>query len=322
MTDYTIAFWNAENLFDVADSPRRTEKLQRTLGKELQGWTQEVLDRKIQQLASVIKQMNGGKGPDLLGLAEVENQYVLELLVAALAPINRNFGIAHSDSPDNRGIDVAFLFDQDRLKAEERFYHFVMRRTATRDIVQVNFRTSGGKAIVVIGNHWPSRSGGELESEAYRIIAGETLAYFHERIRQVQNDDDIAVIALGDFNDEPFSRSLVDYALSERCQTKVVNAQNAKFLNLMWPLMGQNSGTHYFDNYANMLDQCLVSKGLLTGRSGFKTETESIIIFRVPEMVKPGEYPGPIKFGRPSSKDLNMNGYSDHFPILVQVQEL
>ncbi|HEY6011437.1 MAG TPA: endonuclease/exonuclease/phosphatase, partial [Nitrospirota bacterium] len=260
-------------------------------------------------------------GPDLLGLAEIENQYVLELLVAALAPLNRNYGIAHSDSPDSRGIDVAFLYDQDQLTAEEKFFHFVMRRTATRDLVQVNFRTSAGKLFVVIGNHWPSRSGGELESEPYRMMAGETLAYFHDRIRQVQNTDDVAVLAMGDFNDEPFSPSLVEYALSERSRAKVTNARTARFLNLMWPLMGQNSGTHYFDNYANMLDQFLVAKGLLTGNSGLEAVMDSLRIFRVPEMVKPGEYPGPIKFGRPSSKDLNENGFSDHFPILIQVRE-
>jgi hypothetical protein len=37
--DYRIAFWNVENLFDEQNSPHRTEKLQRTIGNELRGWT-------------------------------------------------------------------------------------------------------------------------------------------------------------------------------------------------------------------------------------------------------------------------------------------
>ena len=36
---YYIAWWNLENLFDEEDSPRRTEKLQRTIGGDLAGWT-------------------------------------------------------------------------------------------------------------------------------------------------------------------------------------------------------------------------------------------------------------------------------------------
>ncbi len=52
--DYFAAFWNLENLFDVANSPRRSEKLRRTLARELKGWTTPVLNRKVSQLASII----------------------------------------------------------------------------------------------------------------------------------------------------------------------------------------------------------------------------------------------------------------------------
>ena len=60
MPDYYVAFWNLENLFDINNSPRRSEKLQRTLKSELSKWTTPVLNRKIQQLASIIRQMNHG----------------------------------------------------------------------------------------------------------------------------------------------------------------------------------------------------------------------------------------------------------------------
>jgi Endonuclease/Exonuclease/phosphatase family len=50
----------------------------------LLAWTPARRDRKISQLASVIAQMNGGAGPDLLGVCEVEKRFVLDLLVAAL----------------------------------------------------------------------------------------------------------------------------------------------------------------------------------------------------------------------------------------------
>jgi hypothetical protein len=320
MVEYYIAFWNVENLFDVFDSPRRSDKLQRTLAGELDGWTSQVLDRKIHQLVSIICQMNGSRGPDLLGVCEIENEYVLGLLVNVLRPLNRHYQIAHFDTLDQRGIDVAFIYDQDLLTANEQFSHFIVKRAATRDLLQVNFRTSTGKLLVVIGNHWPSRMGGQFETEPYRIIAGETLAYFHERIREVQNDDNVAVLAMGDFNDEPSNRSLTDYALSERLRTRVTKARSAKFLNLMWPILGQGIGTHYHENSPNVLDQFLVSKGLLTGRSGFAAIQESVEVLRFPEMVKAGDYPAPKRFGRQSSLDID--GFSDHFPISLRLKEI
>ena len=78
-----------------------------------------------------------------------------------------------------------------------------MRRTATREIFQVNLQTHRGRTWAVFGNHWPSRSGGQMESAGYRAIAGETLAFFHERVLQVHGPA-TPVLAMGDFNDEPF----------------------------------------------------------------------------------------------------------------------
>lgn len=319
MDSYAFAFWNLENLFDVENSPRRSEKLQRAIGRDLQGWTQTLLDRKVTQLASVIRRMNNGHGPDLLGVCEIENAYVMELLVQALVPLGRAYAVAHHDMSDERGIDVGFIYDSAMFIAEEQFSHVVMKRTATRDIFQVNFRTRNGRRLVVVGNHWPSRSAGKLESEPYRMIAGETLAYFHKRILDVLGDD-TPVLALGDFNDEPFDRSLEEYALSTRSATKVGNAFIPRLLNLMWPLMGQGSGTFYFDDYPNFLDQFLANKSLLTKISPIRVVPESVEIVRFPEMISKGEYPQPIRFGG-MGKPVNTNGFSDHFPIALNVEE-
>ena len=318
-SQYRIAFWNLENLFDIEDSPRRGDKLQRAIGKDLEGWTQARLDRKVSQLASIIRQMNGGRGPDMLGVCEVENDHVMNLLVQALAPLGRNYAVEHHDMSDRRGIDVGFIFDAALFAVEAQFSHFVMRRTATRDILQVNFRTHSGRLFVVVGNHWPARSGGQLESAGYRAIAGETLTYFHQRILEVHGAD-TPILAMGDFNDEPSDRSLVDYALSTRSRTKVVNARVARFLNLMWPFMGQGLGTHYYDNFPNVLDQFLANKNMLKGNLPIRALPDSVDIVRFPEMVDTGDYPKPIRFGG-MGKPVDQNGFSDHFPIAVTVPE-
>jgi endonuclease/exonuclease/phosphatase family metal-dependent hydrolase len=317
--EYRIAFWNLENLFDIEFSPRRGEKLQRAIGRDLEGWTPARLDRKISQLASIIRQMNGGSGPDMLGVCEVENAHVMNLLVQALAPLGRNYTVEHHDMSDRRGIDVGFIYDADLFAAEAHFSHFVVRRTATRDLFQVNFRTQHNRLFVVVGNHWPARSGGKLESAAYRAIAGETLAYFHQRILEVQGVG-TPVLAMGDFNDEPFDRSLVGYALSTQSRTKVVNSQSLRFLNLMWPLMGQGFGTYYYDNFPNVLDQFLANKNLVKQNVPLRVFPESLEIVRLPEMIDTGDYPKPIPFGG-MGKPVNQNGFSDHFPIAVTVVE-
>lgn len=223
---YYVAWWNLENLFDEENAPR-TDKLKRAIGKNLVGWTPARRDRKISQLASVIAQMNGAAGPDLLGVCEVENRTVVDLLVASVfarLPA-RHYAVVHADTDDARGIDVAFVYDADLLEVpiDAVFFHVVMRRNATREIVQVNFKTKAKQRTwAVFGNHWPSRSGGQFESAGYRHIAGETLGYFHQRALEVHGPATPA-LAMGDFNDEPFDASLVTHALSERQRQKVVD---------------------------------------------------------------------------------------------------
>jgi thymidylate synthase len=63
MRSYYVAWWNVENLFDEEDAValgRRTDKVFRTIKNDIAGWTPELRDRKIDQLASIIAQMNNG----------------------------------------------------------------------------------------------------------------------------------------------------------------------------------------------------------------------------------------------------------------------
>jgi endonuclease/exonuclease/phosphatase family metal-dependent hydrolase len=320
---YSVAWWNVENLFDEENSPRRSDKLARALGNSIIGWTPALRDRKIDQLASVIAQLNGGAGPDLLGICEVENEFVVNRLKDAVNTrlAGRAYQVVHADTVDERGIDVAFLYDPTLFTApaDQRFQHVVMRRTATREIFQINLQTHRNRTWAVFGNHWPSRSGGQLESAGYRAIAGETLAYFHQRVWEVHGDQTPA-LAMGDFNDEPFDLSLVQYALSTRQRTKVVRGTSPRLWNLMWPILGRGEGSFFFDNFANMLDQFLVDKNMGLQTSPIQAIPDSITIIQFPGMVSGGTYPAPVPFGG-MGKPVNTNGFSDHFPIAMAVHE-
>lgn len=324
MSNYYISWWNVENLFDIQNAPDRPVWLQSKLNSELNGWTQSVLDTKTLQLSKVIKFMNNNHGPDILGLCEVENLHVIELLVGQLASLGRNYQIAHHDTPDGRGIDVAFIYDSNKFTFDGHFSYTVLKRSATRDIFQVNFKTIAQKDLILIGNHWPARSAGTYESEPFRIIAAETLSYWIERILEIKGSN-TAIVVMGDFNDEAFNRSMTDYALSTNQPMKVKNSQTPRLLNLSWKYFNKSQGSFYYDNFAYCFDQILVSKGIVKGNYGFSLPTNaaggymSQIVY-YPDMVSGGSYPDPIKFGRPS-ESYNPNGFSDHYPVAFLLQE-
>ncbi len=341
MSVYSIAWWNVENLFDAEDSPIRTDKLKRALGKDLEGWDENVLGKKINQLSKAISKMNNDTGPDILGVCEVENRNVLDKMKDSLHTLPHYYEIIHADTQDRRGIDVAFLYDANKFEVEPSkvFFHYIVKRSATREIVQVNFKSkSSEEYLVLVGNHWPSRSGGQLESEPYRMMAGETLAYFNQRIQE-ELGDKTAIIAMGDFNDEPYNRSITDYALSTVSRKKVERSISLPWLyNLMWPILSNGMGTFYYNGLLNLLDQFMVSKGIVTEDSKFQLvshddgrassngggggSSSPVQVLAYPELIDNDKTGKPKKFGKPSDKTgINEDGFSDHFPISLVLSE-
>ena len=323
--EYFIAWWNLENLFDVDNSSERPDWLKKKLASELKGWNATVLNKKLKQLGSIISQMNGGAGPDVLGVCEVESRGVLVKLVDALKATlpNKDYGIVHADNKDARGIDVAFIYDKQLFyapSAKDIFNHVVLKRNATRDIVQVNFKakTPAKEDLVLIGNHWPSKLGGDLESEPYRILAAETLSYWMERIREKYGYD-VPIVVMGDFNDEPFNRSITNYALGLKDSKRVKSKRSKKpyLYNLMWDVQTDGNGTHFYDSWG-ILDQILVNRPLLRTDSPLRLVADSCEIFKPSELIKSGK---PRRFGRPSKKSgYDNDGYSDHLPVTVRIR--
>ncbi|MDZ7691603.1 MAG: hypothetical protein U5K69_10845 [Balneolaceae bacterium] len=323
--NYYITWWNLENLFDVEESSWRPEYLQNRLRNELKGWDRSVLNKKINKLSSIISNLNNGRGPDLFGVCEVENERVLQQLVEALSSLSRSYRVAHHDMSDNRGIDIAFVYDSDLFSLQNQFHYEVLKRSATRDIFQINVTTTQGRELIFIGNHWPSRSGGEYVTEPYRILAAETLSYWMERIHDIKGTD-IPVVVMGDFNDEYFNRSITEYALSTKSQQKVINSRTPRLYNLMWSLSSSGLGTFYYQNFPLVLDQFMLSKGLFLSSSPIFprtfTDGNSAKIELFDEMISGGDYRNPIRFGRPSTSEFNPEtGYSDHYPISMLLVE-
>ena len=335
--DYLVAFWNLENLFAPEDYPEREPWIAKSMKKDLTGWTDQLFEKKVQQLASIIGKLNNGAGPDLLGVCEVENRFALGKLAAAVKALlpARDYGVVHVDSlADQRGIDTAFIYDKKVLSVDDKaiFSHFVVRRTGTRDITQATFKTNAGNELVALANHWPSRAG-NTNSAGFRMTAGETLGYWHERIRE-EKGKDVAVLAMGDFNDEPGDASVVIHANASRERDDIENSQSARFYNVAWNYLRQDVltksgnnrilyGTLYFGGNGNVFDQILVSKSLLKG-SKLQVKEDTARIEAIQDMVADGKNDGPIRFGLPkgdATKNVNESGFSDHFPVSVKITE-
>ncbi|MFL6503202.1 MAG: hypothetical protein ACJ70W_06660 [Nitrososphaera sp.] len=103
----------------------------------------------------------------------------------------RNYDIIHVDTQDERGINVAFLYDKTKFEVEpdKVFFETIVNSCNLRNNAGKFKSKAAGDRLVPVGNHWPSRTGGQLESEPYRLIAGETLAYFNQRIQEVHGGE-------------------------------------------------------------------------------------------------------------------------------------
>lgn len=323
MVKHHIYWWNLENLFDIENSPRRSTFLNNHLGSELNGWTSTVLAKKIANLAAIISQFNENKGPDILGVCEVENEYVIQLLINAMnTTLGRDYGYVISEGEDKRGIDTALLYDKAKYGPEQLTFSLrIIKRNTTRDLFQVHINTANKNKLIFILNHWPSRSGGELESEPFRIMVAENLSYWIERIFEEQGKD-ASIILMGDFNDNPFNKSITNYlmAINNKALVKSNRAKLKYFYNIMHRFMDEQIGTFVFGNEFNILDQFMISKSILSEKASLPFKLNSVSIIDYPELVK-GIYKKPVKFSRPNSSGFNDKGYSDHLPIKMVLSE-
>ena len=139
--EFFIGSWNLENLFDTKDDPSVKGDEEYT-PESAKHWTKERLDIKLKNLAKIISKMNDGKGPDVLGVCEVENRQVVEMLVEQLKSLGRKYEIIHKDSPSERGIDCAIIYDSSVFTLVEPQFHHVDADN-TRDIVEAKLKRNG-----------------------------------------------------------------------------------------------------------------------------------------------------------------------------------
>lgn len=315
-----LAFWNTQNLFDTVDDPKINDEDFLPNG-EMQ-WNEERLDKKKYNLARIIRMMNEERGPDILGICEVENQGVLESMVSKYLS-DLGYKIAYLESPDNRGIDNGLIYKSDKFKLISIQADTVHLADGwpTRLIFGVNLLTDQDIKITVFVNHWPSRSGGQVESEPKRVSAAQTLRNAVERIFSSDGNSNIFII--GDFNDDPVNVSVLETLKAHpiKCDSLPTDFEmnsNGELFNLSYQSFEDGAGSFKFRDTWNMLDQIIVSAPIITGYR-FKYICNSFEVFKPKQIVTQSDQyegaPFPTYGGR-----RYLGGYSDHFPVISKFE--
>ena len=311
----TIAFYNVENLFDTINDPKTWDDDRTPKGKDK--WTSIIYKKKLNNIAKVIADIGfdlTNQAPSIIGLCEIENRRVLEDLIKTESLIKEDYQIIHYDSPDERGIDVAMLFKQNRFKlsSSKTYPLYLKRKDGSRDYTRDHLLVSGfldKDPIHFIINHWPSRSGGQMRSEPSRILAGKVNKKIIDSI--LQSNPKANIISMGDFNDNPSDKSIKPILNTTFKKSKIKEGQ---LFNPMEELYRKGYGSYRYRGKWDMIDQFFLSKNLVDNENGLFFLKASV--FNKKYLINPsGKYEGyPFKS---FAGGKFLNGYSDHFPIYL-----
>jgi hypothetical protein len=202
-----IMFWNVENFFDPFDDSLKIDDEFTPRGNR--GWTWVRFNKKLNNIYKVIMS-EGWKPPDIIGLCEVENRWVLEQLTGTTPLGKFEYRIIHHDSPDQRGIDVAMLYLPSSFRPlRNQFIPVTGLKTnddPTRDILFIKGIIKTKDTVNIFVNHWPSRYPGQAETSHKRNAAASVL---RRNIDSLFNaEPGCKIIIMGDFNDEPRDESI------------------------------------------------------------------------------------------------------------------
>lgn len=309
-----VGFYNFENLFDTENDPNKWDEEFTPEGKR--SWTETLYQDKLKNLSRVISELGTEltpDGPAILGVCEIENRKVLEDFVKQPAIANRHYQIIHYDSPDERGIDVALLYQPKYFKVTASkpiplyIYNNDGERNFTRDILHVEGLLDG-EPIHFMVNHWPSRSGGEKRSRPGRNAAAMLVKQAKDSLLQI--DPNVKIIVMGDLNDDPVSPSVKDVLA---CKSNIKEVKQGDFYNPMYDYFKKGFGTTAWRDAWSLFDQMIVSAGLVRKKqSGYRFYKATV--FNKPYLIqKTGQYKG-YPF-RTFDFDNYMSGYSDHLPV-------
>lgn len=308
----SVAFYNCENFFDPADDPLKNDDEFTPAGKY--HYTEGIYKRKLHNIATVLQYMANEdvpEGPSVIGLAEIENDRVLSDLVNQPEIAGRYHFIWYQ-GPDKRGINVALLYNPSSFSILKSYpipvkLHDSSGDWATRGILYVQ-GIMDKDTVNLLVNHWPSRRGGQAESEDARMQAAS--------IARIKIDSLLAekptskIFVLGDFNDNPD-----DISIRERLKANPMNLTRLNDLYNPWLAIYEGGkGTLLYQHHWDLFDQIIISGAVIKDAGQWHYDHAEILkkTFLLNRSVKFESAPH-----RSYSGTHWINGYSDHLPVML-----
>ncbi len=314
---YLFCFWNVENLFDDQDDKRSPvdEKYDNEFARD-----EKLRNTKLGNLSKVLLAMNGGKGPDILAVAEIESDRAAELLQerlnkdlpAGAAPYkSREF----KEQKSGRHIAPAVLsrlpVKGNRTRQVGEHHH---------RILEVHFEIEG-KQLVVLASHWKSRlvrPGAHTSDVEGRAKYADVL---YGRFKEMYlSNPAIDFLLCGDFNDDPDDDSVVKHLRATGQREGLTGGDDPKLFNLAAGKDREVFGTLSHKNRWNLFDQIVVSPGLLDDK-GWTCLPETFTTERK-QMANRRGHPWSFEDNDAGhkTKDTSERGFSDHFPVTVRLK--
>ena len=302
--EFRVMFYNVENLFDTEDDPHTNDD--EFLPRGTRRWTLQRYYTHLQQTAKVINAVGEWDTPALVGLCEVENDSVMIHLINRTPLRAQNYRYCITQGNDPRGINVALLYQRDKFQYidhQSKRIAFSQTGRRSRDILHVWGRLITGDTLDVFVCHFPSRSGGEKETEQARLDAAKCLRQLCDSLYDVRKTPNL--LAMGDFNDTPADRSIQHIMNSSNPQHDLLNLfADKKMLNF--------EGSYKFQGEWSQLDQMMVSRSWAVFLKQGSPRIFNASFLTTDDRTWKGDRPFKIYNGYRYE-----GGFSDHFSVVA-----
>jgi len=310
-----VASYNVQNLFD--DKVQGTEYDEYVPGKH--NWSTRMMQIKIDHTAEVLCELNA----DIVGLQEVENDYVFDLLIKRLKRVGCTYGYWAISHKKGSSIQVALLSRFPIRYSKDIQVSYAPR---VRNILEAEVDIKG-KALILFVNHWKSK--GRKGYESKRLAYAKAL---EKRIHSLPSHKEYIILGdlntnynahltlkkrLNDTNGVTGLNHVLKTVSSNRLIDKVEIAKGKKgeHFNLWQELPYRERWSHKFYGNKSTLDHILLPPSLFDGRN-IDYVNHSFSVFKSTTLLSKKGY---VKSWQINGSRHTGKGYSDHLPVYAYV---
>ncbi len=303
-TQFTLVNWNVQTFFDGTKDGFEYSDFQKA-----GNWNTQTYTVRLQRLCQFISQVNA----DIYVFEEIENEAVIYDISNQLAAGGQNWNqkkfwnySAFAKQEETAiGLGIISRFPLSDVKAHTmdiRLHN--QSQPQTRYLLEATVAI-GGQKVIILANHWKSKSGGEEKSRIWRDWQENLLAKRIAQLTQVSSPG-IPIIICGDFNRDA-ADFICDFENDGVYNTllRYADSGGADFVpvqSLWFTPDGSfvtKTGSYWYDDSWEHIDNIMLAGSIKTAE--FRPMTDS---------------PWANAQGKPNAyKIYSGEGWSDHLPL-------